>query len=333
MSFNRVSTANSYDTTIARISQRQADIASGQEKLAAGKRVLKASDDPTAAALAERERARMQRVQVDQRSIDASRRTMELAENTLGSVTELYQRAKELIVQAGNGTLSSSDRQSVAQELDGIRDSVLRLANAKDVQGRPLFMGLGLASEPGEPNRPFFETPPDGALAGDPLYDASGRTVAWRGVTGQPAPTDNTLPTSLDGSAIFGVPAASGQTEENIWDTLDRVIFSLRSDPATDPALNADFSANLALANAGINKRLDDVMLARGALGDWLNRADAMTAQLQEREAYHQIKESELTDLDMVKAISQFQTQQLGLQAALQSYGQVQRLSLFQYIA
>ena len=35
----------------------------------------------------------------------------------------------------------------------------------------------------------------------------------------------------------------------------------------------------------------------------------------------------------MVKGISDFESQQLGLQAALQSYGQVQKLSLFQYIA
>jgi flagellar hook-associated protein 3 FlgL len=34
----------------------------------------------------------------------------------------------------------------------------------------------------------------------------------------------------------------------------------------------------------------------------------------------------------MVQGISDFQNQQTGLQAALQSYAQVQRLSLFQYI-
>ncbi|MDM7457116.1 MAG: flagellin, partial [Tepidimonas sp.] len=43
--------------------------------------------------------------------------------------------------------------------------------------------------------------------------------------------------------------------------------------------------------------------------------------------------QSELTDLDMVEAISRFQTQQLAYQAGLSSYAQVQRLSLFQYLA
>ena len=35
----------------------------------------------------------------------------------------------------------------------------------------------------------------------------------------------------------------------------------------------------------------------------------------------------------MVKGISEFQSQQIGLDAALKSYAQVQRLSLFQYVS
>jgi flagellar hook-associated protein 3 FlgL len=34
----------------------------------------------------------------------------------------------------------------------------------------------------------------------------------------------------------------------------------------------------------------------------------------------------------MVQGISDFQSQQVGLEAALKSYAQVQRLSLFQYV-
>jgi flagellar hook-associated protein 3 FlgL len=79
--------------------------------------------------------------------------------------------------------------------------------------------------------------------------------------------------------------------------------------------------------------RLNQSLEARGAVGDFLNRADSLQSLFTDQRDFYEKENSELTDLDMVKGISEFQTQQLTLQAALQAYGQVQRLSLFQYIA
>jgi flagellar hook-associated protein 3 FlgL len=67
--------------------------------------------------------------------------------------------------------------------------------------------------------------------------------------------------------------------------------------------------------------------------GAWLNRADNTETLLADRALAHRAEQSGLEDLDMVQGISDFQNQQTGLQAALQSYAQVQRLSLFQYIS
>ena len=46
----------------------------------------------------------------------------------------------------------------------------------------------------------------------------------------------------------------------------------------------------------------------------------------------HKTEQSNLEDLDMIQGISDFQAKQTGLQVALQSYAQVQRLSLFQFL-
>ena len=77
----------------------------------------------------------------------------------------------------------------------------------------------------------------------------------------------------------------------------------------------------------------DRILDTRGRVGEWLNRADSMSDQFADKALFHQKEKSDHEDLDMVKGISDFESQQLGLQAALQSYGQVQKLSLFQYIA
>ena len=47
---------------------------------------------------------------------------------------------------------------------------------------------------------------------------------------------------------------------------------------------------------------------------------------------YVEADRSRAEDMDMIKGISQFQNQQTGYQAALQTYAQVQRLSLFNYL-
>ena len=77
---------------------------------------------------------------------------------------------------------------------------------------------------------------------------------------------------------------------------------------------------------------LDKVLLARGRAGEWLNRADSMEKLMGDRSADYEIEISRLEDLDLVKGISDFQTKQTGLEAALKAYAQVQRLSLFSVI-
>ena len=48
---------------------------------------------------------------------------------------------------------------------------------------------------------------------------------------------------------------------------------------------------------------------------------------------YNNEERSAAEDLDMVQAISEFQNQQSGYDAALKTYAMVQRLSLFNYIS
>jgi flagellar hook-associated protein 3 FlgL len=74
------------------------------------------------------------------------------------------------------------------------------------------------------------------------------------------------------------------------------------------------------------------VLQARSQAGEWLNRADSLERLMGDRAVGYQTEQSRLEDLDMVQGISDFQYQQVGLQAAMQSYAQVQRLSLFQFL-
>jgi flagellar hook-associated protein 3 FlgL len=74
------------------------------------------------------------------------------------------------------------------------------------------------------------------------------------------------------------------------------------------------------------------VSIVRGQAGDLMGRAERITANQEKRNVQLVSDRSAAEDLDMVKGISEFNNLQTGYQAALQSYAQVQKLSLFNFI-
>ena len=132
--------------------------------------------------------------------------------------------------------------------------------------------------------------------------------------------------------SITGTPAVGDQFQvipgdHDVFETLDRGIIALSSG-LTGSALTAE----LAVVHQQLAGRQDQLLAARGKLGDWLNRADTMENVFSDRAVAYQKENSELVDLDMVAGISNFQKNQTAYQAALQSYAQVQKMSMFDYM-
>ncbi len=144
----RVSTANLYEASISNLQRRQTALQTQQQQLTSGKRVLSASDDPTGAARAERALATIGRVDANQRSLEASRNSMALAESALGDAGELLQQARETLASAGNASYTDAERAALAQKLKGLRDQMLAIANRSDGAGGYIFGGQGSAQPP-----------------------------------------------------------------------------------------------------------------------------------------------------------------------------------------
>jgi flagellar hook-associated protein 3 FlgL len=149
----RISTAHRYDASIANLQDRQQKLAEGEIQLTSGKRVNNASDDPTAAARAERALASLARSEANKRSLDASRNVMNITEASLGDSIELLQQARETLAAAGNGSYTVGERKSLALKLREIRNQLLSIANRSDGGGGYVFGGQGSSSPP------FVDTP------------------------------------------------------------------------------------------------------------------------------------------------------------------------------
>src|SRR5476649_1118336 len=117
-------------------------------QLSTGSKVSKPSDDPLAASQAVL--VRQASAQNSQYSVARTfaNQSMSQEESILSSVTSSIQDAQTLIVQAGDGTLSNDDRDSLATKLQGIKDQILNLANSTDGNGRYIFAGYNSDKPP-----------------------------------------------------------------------------------------------------------------------------------------------------------------------------------------
>ena len=82
-----------------------------------------------------------------------------------------------------------------------------------------------------------------------------------------------------------------------------------------------------------LEQGLDRVMLARTVAGDWLARADAIETAQQDTAAGVEQVRAQAEDTDLMRTLSELQNASGTLDIALKSYAQIQRISLFNYIA
>jgi flagellar hook-associated protein 3 FlgL len=163
--------------------------------------------------------------------------------------------------------------------------------------------------------------PPPPAVAAPVPYQ-SGAAITVDGMTfdvqGMPADGDN-----------FTVAPSKKQS---VFTTITNLIATLRAPVATTPAAKAAYTQALSEAGVNMSAGLDNVLGARSAVGTNLKELDYLDSTGSDADIQYASTLSDLQDLDMVKAISQFTQQQTTLEAAQKSFKAVTSLSLFNFI-
>lgn len=306
----RISSSQVFESGLEQLQQRQQELSRTQQQLASGKRVLRAGDDPVAAAQAERAMAQQARVASDQRALEASRNVVTQAESALGAAGELLLKVRDLVVAGGNGAYSDNDRLSLAEAIRGYRADLLSVANRVDGAGGYVFGGQGAQLQP---------------------FTDGGAGVVFNGVAGELMGSGSEpLPLALDGQAIWlRAPNGVDATPDlSVFDALDRIATELATPGRTTDQIMQSVRDGL----RDIDAAAQHLGSQRARTGESMNRTDSVEVRLSEQALAASAERSQAEDLDMVQAISDFQNQQTGYDAALKAYAMVQRLSLFQYI-
>jgi flagellar hook-associated protein 3 FlgL len=313
----RISTQMMYEQNMRGVTESQSKWLSYGEQMSTGKRVNRPSDDPIAAS---------QAVVVSQSQAQNSQYTLarsfatqkvSLEENVLGQVTTALQSAQEKIVYAGNGTLSDNDRNSLATDLQGIRDQLVNLANSTDGNGRYIFAGY-------KTDTAAFD-------------QATGEYAGGDTPISQQVDSARTMQISHTGSDVFesftsnAAPEPGDATpEKNMFKILDNVIAALKTPVEGDQDKADQMTLDIDKANRGLRNSLDNVLTVRADLGTKLTELSSLDSLGSDRALGLTQQMSDLVDVDWNAAISSYTMQQAALQASYKAFSDMQGMSLFQ---
>lgn len=144
----RVSTNQVFTQGLNVMTDQQSRVANTQLQLSEGKRILKPSDDPVGTSIALNLRQQINAAEQYVRNAKAAETTLNTEENSLENVSGILGRIRDLLVQAGNGTLSYEDRTTIAIEVQGRLDELVSVGNTQMADGKYLFSGFRTDAQP-----------------------------------------------------------------------------------------------------------------------------------------------------------------------------------------
>jgi flagellar hook-associated protein 3 FlgL len=144
----RLSTSWMYQQSLNTMISQQSALAATQNQVSTGNRINVASDDPAGAGQVVSLNHVIAANTQYSSTINSATTRLNTEASTLSTVNSVLDNARTLALQAVNGTLSASDRQSIASQLSQIHDQLVQLANTTDSNGNALFAGTSTTKTP-----------------------------------------------------------------------------------------------------------------------------------------------------------------------------------------
>jgi flagellar hook-associated protein 3 FlgL len=267
-------------------------------RMSAGKTLLKASDDPTAATDAVKHQDALAKLEMYSNVRSRVRSALEYQDNILNGVGNLMTTTlKEKMVAAGSDAYSDEDRGALGKEIEGIRANLLDLANSRDSAGRYIFSGFNTDT---------------------PAFDENGDYQGGNEARQQTVADGTTMQTGHLGDEIFG----------DIFALLDDAVAELTNDPIDYDAMRAALEA----ASKGIDAGIDSLGKAQAELGTNLQQLDALdlTGDVLINDTIVKVQDAIGADTSvLVTLVSESQMSELAFNASMFVYKNMQKMNLF----
>jgi flagellar hook-associated protein 3 FlgL len=123
-----------------------------QEQIATGKKIIRPSDDPDGARKVLNFRSEDLKLEQFSKNVQTSMQSIQYSESILQNTADTINRVQELIVQGVNPTTAPGVRDVIAEEIDGMLETVLANANSQRL-GRYIYAGTETSTRPFEVTR------------------------------------------------------------------------------------------------------------------------------------------------------------------------------------
>lgn len=116
-------------------------VSSSLQKLSSGYKVNSAKDNPSGYAIGRRMDTQIEGVSVATRNANTGISIIETADGALTEVHDMLQRMNELAIKGATGTLTTSDRAILNEEISQLKEEVARIARDTEFNGQTLLDG------------------------------------------------------------------------------------------------------------------------------------------------------------------------------------------------
>jgi flagellar hook-associated protein 3 FlgL len=280
-------------STLAGLQANLARLQATQARLASGRAIGRPSDSPTGTMAALRLRADLNRAAQLDRNADDGRARLGTADNALTAGLAILREVRDTVLQGANGSLGPGEREALAAQVDGLRASLLGVANTKYLQ-QPIFAGTAGAAS---------------------AYDTSGVYQGNAGTITRTIAPGVKVTVNATGEEVFG---PSGE----IFTVLADIAQDLRTNPAELT------STDLGRLDAGYLRMQN----ALASVGSRYHQIEIMQERNHANQLESQNQLSEVEGVDLPAAMVDLQLEEVAYQAALGATARVLQPTLMDFL-
>ncbi len=278
-----------------RLGKRRENMDEIQNRISSGRRVQKASDDPTAFSRAERMTTRIAQNEQYLRNIDSSESWINNTVSLMQSLSEVVIQAKDVANRGADGQANADIRNTLADQADALLQEALSIVNSQYLN-KSVFAGTDTQT-----TNPFVE---------------SGGVVSYLG-------NDQAMSRSYSENVSIDINV-DGQS------IMDTGIFSAMSDLITALRANDETAVRSTIDDL---KTAGDKMLGLTAeVGTRSSNLRLIRSRLEQTNIDLETFRSDARDARLDQEIVSFQTEQISYQAALQVTAKTINLNILQYL-
>jgi flagellar hook-associated protein 3 FlgL len=280
-----VTNASLYASLAAEINNSSSTVSTLTEQLSSGKKVQQFSDSPSDAVAIMQIADQQNASTAYGRSASDAQRWLGAADASIGGMTDLLSRVRDLAISAVSGAADSTSRAASAAEVSQLRDQLVSAANGDTgIPGQSLYGG--------------FSSTAVSQVGG--VWTFTGDTGSIQRQVGSGVQ----IQVNTNGSALFGF---SGTPGTDVFSTLDKLATDMTSGDTA--AITADETALQAHASR--------ISQAHGDVGSTMDRLTSATTIQASKDTLLATQRSNSEDIDTPQVTLLLAQAQNGYQAAL----------------